>query len=767
MDQSEVIELAKEFSVDKKIVEILIARGYDSKDKLYKFLYPSLDDLTDIHRYVGYDKVVERIKYAIDNQENILIYGDYDCDGVCGVSILYNYFKSIGVKAHCFLPNRHTDGYGLSIETLERLAEEYLSDLLITVDCGITGVEEVEYAREVLGFDVIVTDHHELGEVLPDCLIFNPKMSGEDCFRELCGAGVALRIIEGLGGKVERDKYLDIAAIATVADVVPLVGDNRVIAQAGLKNINSLNVRRGIKKLISTCVDGEVNSYDIGFKIAPRINSLGRLSDANAVLDLFCCDDNFLLDSIVKQLNESNAKRMELTNDLADACFDILKEYDFENKPAIVLYNAYWDDGILGIVASRIADTFKRPTILLTKSGDIYKGSGRSVKGLDIRKYVAMCEDLLIKFGGHTMACGMSLEGKNLQTFADKLNECIARDFDMSFFIPKVRFDVDMADVDSALDMARGLKMLEPFGEGNPGVKFKEIVADKEFVQMGNTSHVVSKRPDKELVIFGGLKYKQLLASATPKELYYTLTLANYKNRVYAQGKVNTILCDKVEEQGDFGAYIMTGLAIGGGEIHTVDCDEALRLGGQFSTCYIAYDIQTYLDFLTKYNEKFGYILTQNRVGGTLAPVTKLIFCPTSLKELGYYKNVILLDKPLDSGIFKKTLGKTSNLYQLDNDRILGKIREFLPSYKRLGEIFLAIKRLLSEKEIYGMSELYSALSKYMLAEYDEVALSAVILSELGILNVSGKFTIDSAVKRKLAESEIYRKIDEAKVQVT
>ncbi len=150
-----------------------------------------------------------------------------------------------------------------------------------------------------------------------------------------------------------------------------------------------------------------------------------------------------------------------------------------------------------------------------------------------------------------------------------------------------------------------------------------------------------------------------------------------------------------------------------------------------------------------------------------MAPVTKLIFCPTSLKELGYYKNVILLDKPLDSGIFKKTLGKTSNLYQLDNDRILGKIREFLPSYKRLGEIFLAIKRLLSEKEIYGMSELYSALSKYMLAEYDEVALSAVILSELGILNVSGKFTIDSAVKRKLAESEIYRKIDEAKVQVT
>lgn len=762
MEQSEVIEIAKEFSVDKKIVEILVARGYDDKDKLYKFLYPSLDDLTDIHKYVGYDGVIERIRYAIDNQESILIYGDYDCDGVCGVSILYNYFKSIGVKAHCFLPNRHTDGYGLSIETLERLAEEYLSDLLITVDCGITGVEEVEYAREVLGFDVIVTDHHELGEVLPDCLIFNPKMSGDDCFRELCGAGVALRIVEGLGGKSERDKYLDIAAIATIADVVPLVGDNRIIAQAGLKNINSLNVRRGIKKLVSTCVDGEVNSYDIGFKIAPRINSLGRLSDANAVLDLFCSEDNFLLDSIVRQLNESNAKRMELTNDLAEACFDILKGYDFENKPAIVLFNAYWDDGILGIVASRITETFRRPTILLTKSGDVYKGSGRSVKGVDIRKYVAMCEDLLIKFGGHTMACGMSLDGKNLQAFADRLNECIAKDYDMDYFIPTTRFDVDMAEVDSPLDMARGLKMLEPFGEGNPGIKFKEVVKDREFNQMGNTSHIVNKRPDKELIIFGGLKFKQLLESATPKELYYTLSLANFKNRVYAQGKVNTILCDKVEEQGDFGAYLMTGIAVGGKDMETLSCDEALELSGKFSTCYIAYDIVTYFDFLAKYNEKFGYILTQNRISGNLTPVTKLIFCPTSLKELGYYKNVVLLDKPLDSGVFQKTLGKTCRLYQLDNDRILGKIKEFLPSYQRLGEIFLAIKRLLVEKEIYGMSELYSALSKYILAEYDEVVLSAVILSELGILCVSGKFAIDPAVKRKLAESELYRKIQQA-----
>ena len=762
MEQKEIVELAKEFSIDKKLVEILIARGYDDKDKLYDFLYPSLDKLTDVHKYVGYDEVIERIKVAIENKESILLYGDYDCDGVCGVSILYNYFKSIGITAHCFLPNRHTDGYGLSIETLERLAEEYLSDLLITVDCGITGVEEVEYAREVLGFDVIVTDHHELGDVLPDCLIFNPKMSGEECFRYLCGAGVALRIIEGLGGAQERDKYLDITAIATIADVVPLVADNRIIAQAGLKNINSFSARRGIKKLVASYGGGEVTSYDVAFRIAPRINSLGRLSDANAVLDLFCTDDNFLLDNIVKQLSDANDKRVELTNDLAQACFDILKNYDFENKPAIVLYNAYWDDGILGIVASKITDTFKRPTILLTKSGDVYKGSGRSIKGIDIRKYVAMCEDLLIKFGGHTMACGMSLDGKNVQAFADRLNEYIAKDFDMSYFTPKTKYDVDMEEVDSVLDMARGIKMLEPFGEGNPGIKFKEVITAGDFIQMGNTSHVVSKSPDKELVCFNGLKYKQLLTSNTPKELYYTLTLASYKNRIYAQGKVSTILCDKVEEQGDYGSYLMTGIAMGGDEIETIDYDKAIDIGGRYSTCYIAYDMSTYLDFLTKYNDKSGSLLTQNRASSDLIPVTKLIFSPISLKDLGFYKNIVLLDKPLDSGIFQKTLGKTCNLYQLDNNRILGKVKEFLPTYQRLGEIFIAIKKLLAEKEIKGISEMYSALCKYINAEYDEVVLSAIVLAELGILNMSGNFSIDSTVKRKLAESVLYRRIQQA-----
>lgn len=761
MDQEELKRLAVEFSIDKKLVEILVERGFDTQKKLSDFLYPSLDNLTDAHKYVGYDDVLERIRFAIANNEKILIYGDYDCDGVCGVSILHNYLKSVGVDVNCFLPNRHTDGYGLSIETLEKLAEEYLSDLIITVDCGITAVEEVEYAREALGFDVIITDHHEPGEVLPDCLIFNPKLSGEDCFRELCGAGVALRIVEGLGGDEERNKYLDIASIATIADIVPLVGDNRIIAKSGLKVINSFNCAKGIKKLVKKCMQSDVvSSYDISYKISPRINSLGRMGDANAVLDLFCTQDNFLLDSIVNELDESNAKRMQLTQDLTEHCFEMLKGYDFEHKPVIVLHSAYWEDGIIGIVASKVVEAFKRPAILLTKSGDIYKGSGRSVKGIDIRKYVAMCEDMLVKYGGHKMACGLSIEEKNINDFAAKINNLVAGDFDMGYFMPSERYDVDMSEVESALDMARGLQLLEPFGEGNPKIKFKECINSLEFTQMGSTAHLVSRRADREILMFSGLKYKELLESNVPKELYLDLKLAEFKNKLFAQSKIYSFICADVEEQGDYGAYLMTGLAVGDYDVDVIDYQRALELGGdRYSTCYIAYDFDTYRTFSRQYCEKYGCILTQNKVSNFVVPVTKIIFCPTSLKELGYYKNVVLLDKPLSVKMFGKFLSGKGKLYCLNNDGILAKVKQLLPSYKRLGEIYLAIKAVVDKKDIRGMAELYYTLNKSIGVQYDEVVLSAVVLAELGILKLSGRFSIDNSVKRKLDESKIYNAI--------
>ncbi len=765
MDKTQRENLAKELGIDEKLIEVLEQRGYDDKEKLNAFLYPTMDNLTDVHKYTGFDDVVERIRFAIDNKQSIILYGDYDCDGICGVSVLYNYLKSQGVEVHCFLPNRHTDGYGLSREALEKLADKYLSDLLITVDCGITSVEEVEYAREVLGFDVIVTDHHEVGEVLPDCLIFNPKLTKSGAFRELCGAGVALRIVEGLGGRDEMMKYIDIATIATIADVVPLVEDNRIIAKAGLKKINSMSCSRGIKMLAKTCTEGEITSYDIGFKIAPRINAVGRIGDANEVLDLFCTTDNFLLENIVKSLNECNQERVQLTDDLTEECMHQLKGFDFENNAVIVLHNAYWDDGIIGIVASRIAEIFNRPTVLLTKNGDLYKGSGRSIKGINIFDYVLQCSTLLKKFGGHAMAFGLSLEKEKILDFSKKLNELIKKDYDMSFFVPHKKYDIDIKDVKNILSMARGIKLLEPFGEGNPNIKFCESAGSIEFNQMGSTQHLIHKEKERELVLFGGLKYKELLSQKVQKKLYYKLSLESFRDKVYAQGKISSFECNETDEQGEYSQYIMTGFVKGEKECKEVSFDDILPFAkSTFGVCYIAYDIDTYKQFCDILKTNNIDIFTENRVVGGNAPFTKILFCPSSLKELCYYDKIILLDEPLSTGIFLKAMNKTATLYLVRNVNIFKKISEYLPDYKKLTEIFILTRDCLKDRIITSVADLYYAIAKNNNLEYNEFVLALLIFVDLGIVKISPKFYIDGLVKTKLSESKIYARLEAEKI---
>ena len=764
MTDKDRIEIAKDIKIDERLVQVLEERGYDTREKINAFLYPSLDNLTDPSEYKGYNEVVDRIRKAIDEKESVILYGDYDCDGICGVSILNNFLKSKGVKVDCFLPNRHNDGYGLSVDALEKLADKYLSDLLITVDCGITSVEEVEYAREVLGFDVIVTDHHEPGEDLPDCLIFNPKLTEkEGVFRELCGAGVALRIVEGIAGREEMLKYVDIAAIATIADVVPLVFDNRIIAKAGLKRINSMDCARGIKMLAKSCSEGEITSYDIGFKIAPRINAAGRISDANSVLDLFCTTDNFLLEHVIKDLNACNEERMQLTDDLTEECMQKLKGFDFENNAVIVLSNAYWDDGIIGIVASRIAETFSRPTVLITKNGKVYKGSGRSVKGINIFSYVSQCADLLAKFGGHAMAFGLTIEEKNIADFAKRLNEAVKKDYPMEYFIPKKRYDIDISEVASALDMARGIKLLEPFGEGNPDIRFKEQIKSMEFSQMGTTQHIVHKEKEREILLFGGLKYKEIFSQNVQKNLYYKMSLQSYRDRVYAQCRISAFTCDEISEQGDFSQYTATGFVQGEDRGEYIDEKQLSDIKtGIFGTCYIAYDIDTYRKFIQKYKPNCNSLVSENRVVSGYAPVSKILFCPASLKELSYYSIIVLLDEPVSTAVFSRIINKNAKLYVVRNVNIFSKLAEYLPSYEKLAQIFGVLKKTLASKKITSASDLYYSIAKECNLEYNEIALGVLIFAELGIVKTSPEFYVDANVKTKLSESKIYARLEAA-----
>ena len=307
--------LQRELALDKIVADLLVKRGIDDVEKAREFLHPTLASMTPLNEYSGISEIAERLKTAIENGESIVIYGDYDCDGVCAVSILYAYLsKASKGKVNYFIPNRHSDGYGISVSALDYIAENTDAQVVISVDCGINSVEEVDYAQQELGFDMLITDHHQPGEKLPDCPVFNPHVSAltDTAFRNLCGAGVALRLVEALAGVDESKRYYDIAALATVADVVPLTGDNRVITYYGLVSINR-RYRRGITLLADSCIKGQVTSSDIAFKLAPRINAMGRVKDANEVVQLFVENDMFLLKCLVDEINKANDVRQQLT----------------------------------------------------------------------------------------------------------------------------------------------------------------------------------------------------------------------------------------------------------------------------------------------------------------------------------------------------------------------------------------------------------------------------------------------------------------------
>ena len=330
-------------SVDEVLAHILAARKIGEKERL-EFLYPDINDLTQPCLYSNVDKIVVRVNKAITNKEKILIYGDYDCDGVCAVAILYNFFKDRDIDCNYFIPLRD-EGYGLNIKSLDKIKQEYSPDLIITVDCGISSVAEVEECRK-LGMEIIVTDHHEPGENLPNALIFNPKLDREKgLFSEYCGAGVAFKLVEAISGLDYAKKYLDVVSIATIGDIVPLVKDNRAIVKFGLCKINKSEkkVYKIFKQKLS--VNEEFTSYDIAFKIVPRINAAGRLSSADKAVELFISDDYFNLTCLIEELCTLNTDRQKVCNKIYKEAITMLSSYDLSNR-VIILKNPDWDAGV-------------------------------------------------------------------------------------------------------------------------------------------------------------------------------------------------------------------------------------------------------------------------------------------------------------------------------------------------------------------------------------------------------------------------------------
>jgi len=463
--------LQEALQVDQTVASLLIQRGIETYEDAKTFFRPSLDDLHDPFLMKDMDKAVLRIEQAISKRENILVFGDYDVDGTTSVSLMSSYLKTKSENIATYIPDRYDEGYGVSYKGID-FAHDNDFSLIIALDCGVKAIEKVAYAKEK-GVDFIICDHHRPGKELPDAVaVLDPKR--DDCeypYKELCGCGVGFKLIQALAskeGKTVEDlsEYLDLVATAIGADIVPITGENRALAYFGLQVING-NPRPGIKAIIAEVKKEELSIIDVVFIVAPRINAAGRMKHGNHAVTLLTETDFNLAIKYAIDIDKINTERRETDKRITEEALKQIEEQKEQNRITTVVYHETWHKGVIGIVASRLIETYYRPTLVFTKSGDKLAASARSISGFDVYNALEACSEYIEQFGGHKYAAGLTLEKKNYQAFKDKFEEVVTETIDKSLLIPEIKVDSTINLNDITPKYYRILRQFSPFGPGN------------------------------------------------------------------------------------------------------------------------------------------------------------------------------------------------------------------------------------------------------------------------------------------------------------
>lgn len=476
VDEDKVNELSKDYNLCKILANILVNRNIENIDK---FLNPTRHDFHDPFLMPDMEKAIQRLIKAIEDKQKIMIFGDYDADGITSITVLKKFLNERGMEVGTYIPNRLNEGYGLNKEAIKKIFDQGYT-LMITVDCGISGIEEIDYANS-LGIETIITDHHEPAESLPNAyaVIDAKRKDNKYPFNQLAGVGVVFKVIQALSIKLGLDekeylKYLDIVCVGTISDIVPLVDENRVIAKLGLKLVEvTRNI--GLRILIQSIGFKEINSTAISFGVAPRINACGRMGHQQEALDLFLCDDINKAKEIATRLNAFNQERQAKEKAI---CKQVVEQIEAgeKDKTCIILGHEDWHHGIIGIVSSKVTEMYFKPSILICFEGDEGKGSGRSIPGFDLHEALMKCSDTIEKFGGHSMAIGITVKKDKFEEFKQEFEE-YAKSCNISEIVPVVQIDEEVNLKDICMEDVRSLKLLEPFGEANkmPIFLFKNL----------------------------------------------------------------------------------------------------------------------------------------------------------------------------------------------------------------------------------------------------------------------------------------------------
>jgi len=638
--EAEISALADELGLCRGTVEILYGRGVDSRDKITSFLHPDKGKFLDPFLMKGMREAVNLITRAREEGWSVVVYGDYDADGICASSIMYKVLSDFGVECNVFVPERK-DGYGLSVAAIDRIFEEYFPQLFITVDCGISNAEEVEYLKEQ-GAEVIITDHHELPARLPDCICIDPKIEDDYPYDNLCGAGVAFKVGCALNGK-SAYAYLDYAAIATVADSVPLTGENRSIVAEGLNAINS----KPKKNYSGFYKSGEkVTAQTLAFSVAPKINAAGRMGDSNAALRLFLSADETEIYDYTVKLSLYNTERQRYCDELYLSAKNKLKEKGVRGR-VIVLWDESWNSGFVGIVAARLAEEYCRPALLFVKNGNLLKGSARSVDGVNIFLALKSCADCIEEFGGHSQAAGVNVSEEKLADLEEGLDKYLHENYSADSFTPTYYIN---GYFDGELDrkFVKELELLEPCGVGNRKPLFAAECSScaAQPIKFGS-AHLSVKLGSLDLIWFSGARFSKLLRSNVKKTIIFEYSVSSFRGKE----QIKAYLRDAVyQDVGDVGAELAVN-AISTLSRTAVDCveeqislkkaQEEIDNRSEFGIAFIASTPKT----LQYYNTGDLEINIFNLSCGSLADV--LIISPMKDCDLSAYEKVVFLDDPV------------------------------------------------------------------------------------------------------------------------
>lgn len=466
-----VKQLQQSLNVDEVIATLLVQRGIETFEEANHFFRPSLEHLHDPYLMKDMDKAVTRILQAIEDGENILVYGDYDVDGTTSVALMSSYLKTKTATVATYIPDRYDEGYGVSYKGID-FADDNDFSLIIALDCGIKAIDKIEYAKEK-GIDFIICDHHRPGNQVPNAVaVLDPKQ--ENCnypYKELCGCGVGFKLIQALAEKFDETlndliPYLDLVATAIGADIVPITGENRVLAYFGLQVVNA-QTRAGFKAIINQIKKDELTITDVVFIIAPRINAAGRMKHGQYAVDLLTENDLQAAIQYAAEIEAFNNDRREADQNITQEALELIKDDKEENRLTTVVYKSHWHKGVIGIVASRLIETYYRPTLVFTKSGDKLAASARSVSGFDVYNALQSCAEHIEQFGGHKYAAGLTLKEENYEAFKQAFEGEVSKTIDKNLLTPEIKVDLSISlhQIDNKL--MRIIRQFAPFGPGN------------------------------------------------------------------------------------------------------------------------------------------------------------------------------------------------------------------------------------------------------------------------------------------------------------